>query len=222
MKIKYVSTQKELDGLIQSNYNGLIVIKNTKEEIDIRESASALIDVCGSAQIKSILDNAQLTVDSKDVIVTKAKDNSIIICYKKCKILSKQKTVTVIKTAKVKLNSFTLSKFIDRYAVEKEGKYIILYKSVNPDTYCDFKTGKIKYEIGTTVICPDWDEKFTGECGYGLHLSPTPYFALAFNDGKVLKCRVKISDCRTVKNPQYPTKVSCKQVEVLEEVKGLF
>ena len=99
---------------------------------------------------------------------------------------------------------------------------LLLYKSVNPKTYCDFKTGTIKYELGKVVTCPDWDEKFIGECGHGLHLSPTPYFALEFNDGKVLKCKVKICDCRTVKNPRYPTKVRCKQVEVLEEVKGLF
>lgn len=60
------------------------------------------------------------------------------------------------------------------------------------------------------------------ECGKGLHLSPTPFMALEFNNGKVLKCKVKKSHCKTVKNPTYPTKVRCKEVEVLEEVKNLI
>ena len=239
METKYVSSQQELDKLIKGNYDGLIIIENNKQEINIYTNGKAVIDIKGSAQIRSvsdsaqirsvsgsaqirnILDNAQLTVKSKDVIIKKAKNNSIIICYAMPKISEKDKTIKIVKTKEYK-TKFSIKYFIDKYDVEKAGKYIILYKSVNPETYCDFRTGQIKYEIGKTIICPDWDENFTGECGYGLHLSPTPFMALKFNGGKVLKCKVKISDCMTVENPQYPTKVRCKQVEVLEEVKTLF
>jgi len=175
--------------------------------------------VYGSAKIGCVLNNAQLTINSTDVIIQTAKQNSILICYKLPKIKYKQKTVKIIKTKKV-VETYSINYFIDKWNVEKENNYLILYKSVNPKNNTDFYTGGVKYDIGKTVIAPDWDSKYTGECGKGLHLSPTPFMALQFNNGKVLKCRVKKSDCRMIKNPTYPTKIRCKQVEVIEEVKN--
>ncbi len=123
----------------------------------------------------------------------------------------------IINTKTVK--SFNLKKFINIYNVEKSGKTkIILYKSVT-DSYKDFHNGTINYKVGTTVTCPDWNNEFTGECGYGLHLCGKPEQTQTFNKGKILKCEVAIKDIVVHNNPKYPTKVRCRKVKVLEEVK---
>ena len=93
---------------------------------------------------------------------------------------------------------------------------IILYKSVSPTNLTDFKTGKIKYEIGKTIDCPDFDPDKNRECGGGLHLSPTPELALNYNQGKLLKCRVKVKDM--VIYSKCITKVRCRKVFVEGEV----
>jgi len=45
MEKKYISTQKELDAVIGSNWEGLVIIKDTKEEINIRDNGKCLIHV---------------------------------------------------------------------------------------------------------------------------------------------------------------------------------
>jgi len=176
--------------------------------------------VSGNGQVGYVYDNGQINIFSETVKIQSASGSAILICHVKPKIFKKSKTVQVV-TVKKSKSKFSLTEFITRYAVENDGKYLILYKSVNPDNR-DFQTGEIKYEIGKVIECPDWDDDFEEECGKGLHLAATPFFALNFHDGKLLKCRVKIKDCRTVANPTYPIKVRCKQVEVIEEYKGII
>ena len=105
--------------------------------------------------------------------------------------------------------------FIDICEKTKNG--IILYKSVNPTTNCDFYTGKIKYEVGKSIVCPDWVSDKTLQCGHGLHLSPSPELAKSYNDGKILKCEVTHKDFVVFASDA--TKVRCKKVNVLEELK---
>jgi hypothetical protein len=129
------------------------------------------------------------------------------------KLPKKAKTATVIKRELVlhDIDSFT---DIHNLTIEKDS--VILYKSVNEDSLCDFRTGKIKYE--GTVECPDFDPSKDRECGGGLHLCATPMEALSFANGpaKVLKCKVKLKDIVVYgKNIQ---KVRCRKVEVLGEV----
>jgi predicted aspartyl protease len=217
MITKYVKSQKELNELIDDGFDGLIVIKDTIEFIDICENGKASIEIADNATIHYAYGNAIINIYSPTVKIEKARDNAILICYAKPQLKSKSKLVKIINTEIAKPN-MTITKFIDRYQVEFDGKDLILYKSVNPDNSNDFKTGTIKYEIGKTVEAPDWDSKYTKECGRGLHLSPTPFFALKFNVGKVLRCRAKRSHCKTVSYPQYPEKIRCKKVEVLSEV----
>ena len=87
---------------------------------------------------------------------------------------------------------------------------IVLYKSVNCDTFCDFYTGKIKYEIGKEVECPDWDSNEIFQCGNGLHLSIFPFTAQIYNEGTILRCLVDPDD--VVVFPDDITKVRCRKV----------
>lgn len=72
-----------------------------------------------------------------------------------------------------------------------------------------------KIEQGT-VECPDWNPDPKIQCGNGLHLSPTPQNALAYHNGKVLKCEVAVKDL--VVFPSDITKVRCKRVTVVGAV----
>ncbi len=94
---------------------------------------------------------------------------------------------------------------------------ITLYKSVDPETNCDFYTQKIEYIIGKEIECPDWDDNCLRQCGGGLHLSPNPEQALEYNQGKLLVCHVHIDDF--VVFPFDISKVRCKKVKVIEEYK---
>ena len=60
------------------------------------------------------------------------------------------------------------------------------YKIVKDD-YTDFYTGKVKYEIGQTLIHPD-PEHSDAPCGRGFHISTYPWQAVAFNKpGRLLE-----------------------------------
>jgi hypothetical protein len=128
-----------------------------------------------------------------------------------CKIIKKQKTVTVIKN---KIATYTQKDFLDIYPADKKGD-VVLYKSVQEDN-TDFHTGKIKYE--GTVKCPDWDGNKERQCGGGLHLSPLPGLALSYNQGRLLKCKVNKKDFVVYKHDI--TKVRCKKVTVIGHTEG--
>jgi hypothetical protein len=150
---------------------------------------------------------SSIKVHSEDTNIT-VKQYSTAICLAKCKI-QQDKTANVIVCPPV---DYDLKLFCDIYKNNLLGKSkIILYKSVNPDTLCDFYTGKIKYQ--GTVICPDWDSDINRECGGGLHLSPSPSLALNYNEGEILKCVANLKDI--VVYPKNITKVRCRKVKVL-------
>jgi len=136
---------------------------------------------------------------------------AVVVCVQsEPKQIKKDKTGKIIKT---KIFRQTKKTFCDIYKNNMiDDKTIILYKSVKSDN-TDFYTGKIKYE--GIVKCPDWNPDASLECGNGLHLSPTPEHALSYNKGKIIGCKVKISDF--VVYPYNITKVRCKQVEVFSE-----
>ena len=126
----------------------------------------------------------------------------------------KEKTASILHK---KIVLWDRKSFCRLYNKQIENSKITLYKSVNPETDCDFYTGKIKYEVGKKVLCPDWNPDETIQCGSGLHLSPTPRLAKSYNNGKILKCEVAIKDF--VVYARDISKVRCKEVFVLEEVK---
>jgi len=127
----------------------------------------------------------------------------------KIKIKSKSKTSNVLNHIGKELN-YSKKDFLSLCEKNSDGRYI-LYKSVNPETLCDFHTGKVKYE--NIVTCNDFDSNKNRECGGGLHLCHSPEIALSFNVGKVLKCLVHSKDMVIYK--KNIAKIRCRKVEVL-------
>ncbi len=166
-------------------------------------------DAGGNATIQTLSGNSTLKIYGESVSVKKAIQDSIIICQDCKPKLPKHDNIIYTKRAKHDIKSFT-----DIYSDLVTGKKIKLYKSVNPETRCDFYTGKVKYE--GIVTYTDFDSDTERQCGGGLHLSPTPQMALQYNNGLVLECMVDIKDI--VVYPYDISKVRCRKVKVISEV----
>ncbi|MFA6168890.1 MAG: hypothetical protein WC700_19855, partial [Gemmatimonadaceae bacterium] len=175
---------------------------------ELRGNAHAVLR--GNAHARSF-DNAIVRALSAAVLIV-AFHYSTVVCQDcKPKIEKHGSCVTIVRTKQM---MHTVKTFCDTVTMRK-GK-VVLYKSVRPDTRCDFYTGRIKYE--GVVDCPDWDANPEIECGNGLPLSPTPGMALSYNRGLVLECEVSPKDI-AVYAPNV-TKVRCRRVNVIGEYKG--
>ena len=94
---------------------------------------------------------------------------------------------------------------------------VILYKSLSPQWTTQNDT---HWEIGQRVIAPDWDINYDGECGRGLHFSPTVAQAKLFRDEKVyIACEVAVKDMASLPAyAQYPDKIRARECKVLYQV----
>ena len=201
-----------LERVTRSIQNGLIFVSDNAT-IQFVSGNATIQFVYDNATIQSVYDNATIKIYADTVCVKSIIQEAVIICQD-CNPKLPKKIPHLIKTKKALHN---LKSFCKIYEEQTTKDSIILYKSVNPETLCDFHTGKIKYEIGKVVECFDFNPDKEIECGQGLHLSPTPEMALSYNKGKVLKCEVKKKDIAVY--PYNITKVRCKKVKVLDEVK---
>ena len=87
------------------------------------------------------------------------------------------------------------------------------YKIVKDDL-TDFYTGKVKYEIGSTLIHPD-PEHSNAPCGRGFHISIHPWQAVAFNKpGRVLEVSFDEKDILA----QDDQKMRVSKLTVIKEV----
>ena len=145
-------------------------------------------------------------------------DNCVIICQG-CspRIKNIKDNANVIKT-KVESKPMNKKRFKDKWDIKTKGNKWVLYKSTQEND-TDFYTGRVSYIAGEETVCKDWDKDKNRECGGGLHLCPHPEQALAFDDGKLKRCLVDPKDIIVCPNPQYPTKVRCKKVFVVEDIK---
>ena len=84
--------------------------------------------------------------------------------------------------------------YLESCGVEIKRGFAILFKSTMPDGSSNYNPS-IKYIIGKKTIAPDWDVNYAGECGRGLHVSPSVQQAVDFHDsGCYFACRVNIKD----------------------------
>ena len=75
--------------------------------------------------------------------------------------------------------------------------HVELYKAVDTDGSGGSGYGPgVTYEVGVETVAPDWDPDWTGQCGRGLHLSPSAAQARCYHRQAVavLACRVALED----------------------------
>ena len=109
------------------------------------------------------------------------------------------------------------TQWLEKCGVEIKRGYVILYKSVTKD----FTTkNNISFKPKTKHEAPDWDAKFTDECGSGIHYCPTVAQCRQFrDDGVYVACRVKVSDIADLPAfADYPDKIRAKGGYTLYEV----
>jgi len=97
----------------------------------------------------------------------------------------------------------------DVYGVNIEDKKVVLYKAVGEDYRSPHGTD---YTPGTTPEAMDWDGG-KEECGGGLHFSPHPAMAMAFNISakRFVACPVSIEDIVIHPNATMPQKVKARR-----------
>jgi co-chaperonin GroES (HSP10) len=175
------------------------VVARGNSSVEARENSSVV--ALGNSFVRSF----------GQTVKVKAKNNSVVI-FQDCDgtLEEKDDTATILRQ---KTWIHTKEDFLGIYKDRGPNGGVILYKSVEPETKCDFFTGKIKYD--GLVECPDWDADWQDACGKGLHLSPTPMLAKSYNQGFVLKCEVLPEDF--VVYGKDITKVRCRRVRVLED-----
>ena len=196
-----VHSQSEFDA-IPKDFDGLIVIEKTIGVISVeaRGNSSVVawdnssVEARGNSSVEargnsSVVARGNSRVEARENSSGKAFDNSRILILDKSAKFKNYMNAVIQNYVEPK---YTKDIFVE--LAEKEKGKLVLYKSVDPETLCDFYTGKIKYELGQTVECPDWDPDESRECGGGLHLSPTARKTQEFNKGKILKCLVDSED----------------------------
>ncbi len=175
--------------------------------------SATIQSVRGSATIQRVGGNANIKIYSSSASIKKAIQECVIICQD-CNPKIPEDAPNVIRTKNALHDIKSFTSFYDDLV---KGKTMTLYKSVNPDTECDFYTGKICYKDGATIKPTTFDPDPKRECGDGLHLSPTPEMALSYNTGKIKVCEVAIKDI--VVHKHNITKVRCAKVKVIGDYK---
>ena len=170
--------------------------------------------VWGNATVQRVGGNATVKIFSSSATIKKALQECVII-YQDCTPNLPKNVPNLIRT---KGAVHTIESFAEFYEDLVKGTKMTLYKSVNPETECDFYTGRIHYKDGATVRPEHFDPSNDRECGDGLHLSPTPEMALSYNKGKVKVCKVAIKDI--VVYSENITKVRCAKVKVIGDYKA--
>ena len=222
MKTIEITNQKEWDALPDSfKEETEIIITGEIYEITHKENALFYIvekakiqGVWGNATVQRVGGNATVKIFSSSATIKKALQECVII-YQDCTPNLPKNVPNLIRT---KGAVHTIESFAEFYEDLVKGTKMTLYKSVNPETECDFYTGRIHYKDGATVRPEHFDPSNDRECGDGLHLSPTPEMALSYNKGKVKVCKVAIKDI--VVYSENITKVRCAKVKVIGDYKA--
>jgi kynureninase len=185
----------------------------------VRAWGNASVEAWDNASVEAFM-NAVIRVFSNDVNLLEVRQQVVII-FQACDGKPVVCDDTII-TNKTKRASFNINNFIEIYDISEDKDKLVLYKFVQ-NNFTDFYTGKIKYKVGQIVECPDWNDDINNECGGGLHLCPTIKDCKKFNNSKnghALRCEVDIKDIVVHPKPQYPYKVRCRKIKVIEEIKA--
>jgi hypothetical protein len=100
----------------------------------------------------------------------------------------------------------------------KDGR-IKLWKSVNKDGK-DFYSNTILYNTKKEIVDPLWDNKYSDECGKGLHLADSPSAARIFakDSFRLFQVSAAIKDCKCFGgNPDYPMKIRARACRMIKE-----
>ena len=195
MKTLEIHNQEDYDA--NKDFDGILIIKaglvRASDNVPVRAWDNAIVEASGNATVEA-LGNA--TVRASGNATVRASGNATVRTWDNASILTldhNQVHCRMNATSKEYIEPKYNHELLEAIA-DHDGTDLVLYKSVNPKTGCDFKTGKIQYKIGAVVECPDWDPDPGRECGGGLHLCLSAQQTQNFSGGRILKCLVRPED----------------------------
>ncbi len=191
MKEIYCNNQVELDKALSERQNDHIIICRGSEQFEVRGSSQ--VTAYDSSQVRAY-GSSQVTA-SKYVAVTIPANSK-----------SKVKGGVKIKIPAIR----TAVEWCKFYDVTVKAGVAIIYKALRSD----YKSSHgFLYAPNSIPSAPDWDGG-VNECGGGLHFSPRPAMALAFDSQaiKFMACPVLVKEIKVHKNATYPEKVKAPRV----------
>ena len=197
MKIIEVKTQQELNKAFNDN-----------SEKEIRLVGNGSFEIRDSSQVRAC-DSSQVTAYGSSQVT--AYGSSQVTATKYVAVTQQDKQAKIKGGVLIKLPTIrTAHQWCDFYDVPIKAGIAILYKALRND----YKTSRgFLYAPNTTPSAPDWDGG-EQECGGGLHFSPKPFMALAFDNEatKFMACPVLVKEIKVHKNPSFPGKVKAPRI----------
>jgi hypothetical protein len=197
-----VTNQAQLDKALKTaGPSDIIVIKGSRY-FNLSDSAS--VTASGSASVRAY-DSASVTAyDSASV---RAYDSASVTASGSASVTA-SKYVSVhtnpTRWGKPKVSGGVLievpeiktpTEWLDYHGVEVKRGVAILFKAVDDDYSTSYaRRAGIFYTPGAKPEAPDWNG--LPECGGGIHVSPRPVLALAYNSAatRYVACPVKVAD----------------------------
>lgn len=107
--------------------------------------------------------------------------------------------------------------------IKVKNNRVQLWKCVD-ENGMDFYSGSINYNSNKEIVCPNWKENYTAECGYALHLADSPSAARGFvscgklKTARLFKVSAGINDCKCFGGtPDSPRKLRAKKCRKVKE-----
>jgi hypothetical protein len=190
----------------------------------VRAYGSATVEAYDSATVEA---SGSATVRAYDSATVRAYDSATVRAYDSATVRAKKYVAVHLFSSRVTLDGgvlinltaldlTVLEDWVDYTGTETAGDDdLVLYKAVNDDLRSPHG---FSYPIGEQLVCPDWRD--TNDCGYGLHLSPTPAQAAAYHSTatRFLRCRVARVDVRPIGAPGETAKCKVRALTVEAEV----
>jgi hypothetical protein len=189
----------------------------------VRAYGSATVRAYGSATVEAY-DSA--TVEAYDSATVRASDSATVRASGSATVRASKFVAVHLFSSRVTLDGGVLidltaldltdlDTWLDYTGTDTDGDDLLLYKAVNDDLRSPHH---FSYPIGEQLVCPDWRD--TNDCGYGLHLSPTPAQAAAYHSTatRFLRCRVARVDVRPIGAPGETAKCKVRALTVEAEV----
>ena len=196
------------------------VVARGSAHVEARDSAH--VEAWGSAHVVA-RDSAHVVArDSAHVV---ARDSAHVEAWGSAhveagpyvSILQRSSTVSCRGGTRLGHKPLSSTAWLAANGVSASRGFVTLYKRTEPRTY--HTCNGVNYVPGRKVVAPDWDRKFGGECGSGLHFCATAKATKRFRDkGVFVACRVAVKDIATLPAfSQYPDKIRARACKVLYE-----
>lgn len=196
---------------------------------EIRESSHAILRGCSRAMLWG-----HSHADLRDDSFAELWGSSSVILQGRSRAMLRDFSIAYLRNKKAKAKAGKYATIIDMIYPEDIKQWaamkrvnirrnrIMLWKAVRQNG-TDFYTGKVNYDTKKEITAPDWDSRYSQECGFGLHLADSPSAARLFctidqrKTARLFRVSVNINDCICFPGmPHYPMKLrarACRKVK---------